>query len=178
MQRSHHKMVFIAMLASQAVVLSLIERLIPTPFAFAPGAKLGLGNLITLIAIFTLPSRDSLKIVLVRLIIATLLSGTFSSFMYSAAGSLLSYLVMLASKKLGPKRVSVLGISTLGGVIHNIGQIIVFAFLAQSLGALNYLPILSMTGILSGFLVGLTGYYLLQKIPVLHHYYQTMLKNW
>ncbi|ADE32040.1 hypothetical protein SSGZ1_1584 [Streptococcus suis GZ1] len=82
---------FITMLAAQAVVISLIERLITPPFAFAPGAKLGLGNLISLIAIFTLPTKDSLKVVALRLLISTFLGGTFSTFLYGLAGTTLSY---------------------------------------------------------------------------------------
>ena len=72
---------FITMLAAQAVVISVVERLTPTPFSFAPGAKLGLGNLISLIAIFTLPAKDSVKVVSLRLLISTFLGGTFSTFL-------------------------------------------------------------------------------------------------
>lgn len=174
----HQRLIFITMLAAQAVVISLVERLIPTPFAFAPGAKLGLGNLISLIAIFTLPFKDSVKVVGLRLLLSTLLSGTFSTFLYGFAGTLLSYSVMVSCKELGPKRVSAIGISILGGMLHNIGQLLVFAYFARSLLVLNYLPILSVSGILSGFLVGLTANFLLQKIPVLRHYNQEILARW
>ncbi|HEL2575949.1 TPA: Gx transporter family protein [Streptococcus suis] len=166
------------MLAAQAVVISLIERLITPPFAFAPGAKLGLGNLISLIAIFTLPTKDSLKVVGLRLLIATFLGGTFSTFLYSFAGVTLSYLGMLASKQLGPKRVSPIGISILGGMLHNLGQLLVFARIARSFYVLNYLPILSITGILSGLLVGLAATYLLEKVGPLHHYHKQILAQW
>ena len=171
-------MIFITMLAAQAVVISIIERLLPIPFAFAPGAKLGLGNLITLIALFTLPYKDSFKIVVLRLLITTLLSGTFSTFLFSSSGAFLSYLVMATCQLLGSKRVSVIGISTLGGIVHNVGQLLTFSLLAQSFASLNYLPILAVSGILSGFLVGLAGYFLLDKIPVLNHFYQDFLKDW
>ncbi|MGT2711837.1 Gx transporter family protein [Streptococcus oriscaviae] len=177
-QSKHQTLLFITMLAAQAVVISLIERIIPTPFSFAPGAKLGLGNLITLIAIFTLPAKDSLKVVAIRLLISTLLGGTFSTFLYGLSGVTLSYLTMLAAKQLGPKRVSAIGISILGGMMHNMGQLLVFASIAQSLLVLNYLPILSVSGILSGFLVGLTGNFLLKKIPILRHYNREILAEW
>lgn len=166
------------MLAAQAVVISLVERFIPTPFHFAPGAKLGLGNLISLIAIFTLAPKDSLKVVTIRLLISTFLGGTFSTFLYGCAGVTLSYSTMLATKQLGPKRVSTIGISILGGMMHNIGQLLVFAYLAQSLLVLNYLPILSVSGILSGFLVGLAANYLLEKVPSLRYYNQEILAQW
>lgn len=169
---------FITMLAAQAVVISLIERMITPPFAFAPGAKLGLGNLISLIAIFTLPARDSVKVVTLRLLISTFLGGTFSTFLYGFAGTSLSYLGMLAAKQLGPKRVSPIGISILGGMLHNLGQLIVFATIARSFYVLNYLPILSFTGILSGLLVGLAATYLLEKVGPLRHYHHQVLSQW
>lgn len=170
--------VLITMLAAQAVVISLVERVIPSPFLFAPGAKLGLGNLVTIIAIFTLNFRDSAKVVGLRLLISTLLAGGFSSFLYGFSGTILSYLVMLASKSLGPRRVSLIGISILGGVLHNLGQLLVFSLIAQSWTALNYLPILAFSGILSGFLVGLAANHLLAKIHVLKPYYQETLREW
>lgn len=176
--RKQQTLNFITMLVAQAVVISLIERLITPPFAFAPGAKLGLGNLISLIAIFTLPTKDSLKVVGLRLLIATFLGGTFSTFLYSFAGVTLSYLGMLASKQLGPKRVSPIGISILGGMLHNLGQLLVFASIARSFYVLNYLPILSITGILSGLLVGLAATYLLEKVGPLHHYHKQILAQW
>lgn len=178
MNKQYQKMTFITMLVAQAIVISVMERWIPSPFTFAPGAKLGLGNLITIIAIFTLPPKDNIKVIGLRLLISTFLSGTFSTFLYGMSGTVLSYLVMSAAKLLGPKRVSIIGISTLGGITHNVGQLLVFATIARSWMVLNYLPILAVSGILSGFLVGLMGNYLLKKIRVLHIYHEEMLTEW
>ncbi|WP_394405184.1 Gx transporter family protein [Streptococcus sp. 20-1249] len=178
MNKHYQKMTFITMLAAQAIVISVIERAIPSPFTFAPGAKLGLGNLITIISIFTLPPKDNIKVIGLRLLISTFLSGTFSTFLYGLSGTIVSYLVMSLTKLLGPKRVSVIGISTLGGISHNFGQLIVFSLIAQSWMVLNYLPILAFSGILSGFLVGVTGNYLLKKIKVLHVYHEEVLTDW
>lgn len=161
------RMMLIAMLAAQAVVISLIERGIPSPFAFAPGAKLGLGNLITLIALFTLSKKDTAKVIILRLVITTFFAGTLSTFVYSLSGVLLSFIGMLLVKQLGPKRVSLIGISTIGGILHNLGQLLVFAFFAQTWAILNYLPILAMTGILAGFAVGFMGNFILERLDIL-----------
>lgn len=80
------KLLFITMLAAQAVVISFYEHFIPTPFAFAPGTKLGLANLITVLALFTLKPIDSAKVILLKLSISTFLSGTFSTFLYGFQG--------------------------------------------------------------------------------------------
>ncbi|MBS4761331.1 Gx transporter family protein [Carnobacteriaceae bacterium zg-ZUI252] len=159
---------FIAMLSAQAVVISLIERGIPSPFAFAPGAKLGLGNLITLIALFTLSKKDTIKVLILRLSITTFFAGTLSTLMYSLAGVLLSFIGMLVVKQLGPKRVSLIGISTIGGILHNLGQLLVFAVFAKTWTILNYLPILAMTGILAGFAVGFMGNFILERLDILN----------
>ncbi|WP_095122877.1 MULTISPECIES: Gx transporter family protein [Streptococcus] len=178
MPNSNRKLMFITMLVAQAVVISFFERFIPTPFAFAPGAKLGLGNLITIISIFTLPLKDSAKVVSFRLLVSTFLSGTFSTFLYGFAGTLFSFIIMTIIKQLGPKRVSIIGISVMGGIMHNIGQLVVFALIGQSWLVLNYLPILSFSGILSGFFVGLTGNYLLTKIKPLQEFQKLLPDGW
>lgn len=175
---SHRKLVFITMLAAQAVIISFFEGFLPTPFSFAPGARLGLGNLVSIIAIFTLPSRDSLKVVMLRLVISTFLAGSFSTFLYGFAGTCLSYSIMLLLKHLGPKRVSIIGISVMGGVFHNVGQLLVFASIGRSLLVLNYLPILAFSGILSGFFVGLTGNYMLTKIKPLQEFQAQLPDGW
>ena len=104
-------MVYISLLVAQALVIGLIENMIPYPFGFAPGAKMGLANLITIIAIFTLSKRETITLISLRLCLSTLLGGTVSTFLYSFSGAVLSYIGMMLVKSLGPKRVSIIGIS-------------------------------------------------------------------
>lgn len=166
----NQKLVYIALLAAQGVVIGLIERGIPFPFAFAPGAKLGLANLITILAIFTLPIKDSFSVVWMRLLLTTLLGGTLSTFLYSCAGAILSYTGMLLVKQLGPKRVSIIGISATGGILHNIGQLVVASWIAQTWNVMLYLPILSFMGILSGIAIGIAANYLLEHVQTLKNF--------
>lgn len=161
------KLIFISLLVAQGVVIGLVENMIPYPFAFAPGAKLGLANLITIIAIFTMRKRDSFLLIWLRLILTTLLGGTLSTFLYSMSGALLSYFGMLLVKKLGPKRVSIIGISATGGFMHNVGQLVTASFIAQSWTVMLYLPILSFLGILSGIAIGIAANFLLQRVETL-----------
>jgi heptaprenyl diphosphate synthase len=166
----NQKIVYIALLAAQAVILGLVERSIPFPFAFAPGAKLGIANLITIIALFTLPFKDSFTVVWIRLIMTTLLGGTLSTFLYSCAGALLSYLGMLTVKQLGPKRVSIIGISATGGILHNVGQLAVASWISQTWTVMLYLPILSFIGILSGIAIGIAANYLMEHVQTLRKF--------
>ena len=164
------KFIFISLLVAQGVVIGLIENMIPYPFAFAPGAKLGLANLITIIALFTMPKRDSFLLIWLRLILTTLLGGTVSTFLYSMSGSLLSYFGMLLVKQLGPKRVSIIGISAAGGFLHNVGQLVTASWIAQSWSVMLYLPVLAFFGILSGIAIGIAANYLLQRVDTLRRF--------
>lgn len=164
------KIIFISLLVAQGVIIGLIENMIPYPFAFAPGAKLGLANLITIIAIFTMPKRDSFLLVGLRLILTTLLGGTISTFLYSFSGAILSYFGMLLIKQLGPKQVSIIGISATGGFMHNVGQLVTASWIAQSWAVMLYLPILSFLGILSGIAIGIAANFLLQRVDTLRRF--------
>ncbi|WP_122646023.1 Gx transporter family protein [Enterococcus mediterraneensis] len=164
------KLIFISLLVAQGVVIGLVENMIPYPFAFAPGAKLGLANLITIIALFTLPKKDSFLLIWLRLILTTLLGGTISTFLYSMSGAMLSYFGMLLVKLLGPKRVSIVGISATGGFMHNVGQLVTASWIAQSWSVMLYLPVLSFLGILSGIAIGIAANFLLHRVQTLNKF--------
>ena len=164
------RMSYISLLSAQAVILGLVENSIPVPFAFAPGAKLGVANLIVIIAIYTLPLKDSFKVLMMRLLMTTLLGGTLSTFMYSFMGALLSYLGMLLIKTLGRSQVSVIGVSATGGMLHNLGQLLVASFIAQTWTVLMYLPVLSFFGILSGMAIGIAANYLMEHVHTVQRF--------
>ena len=166
----NQRLVYIALLAAQAVIISILERAIPFPFAFAPGAKIGLANIITCMALYTLSVRDAGKVVAIRLILAALLGGNLSSFMYSASGAILSFVGMLVVKQLGPKRISLIGVSVAGAVMHNVGQLLIASWIAQTWTVLLYLPVLSFIGILSGIAIGIIANYLLTHVEKLLYY--------
>ncbi|MCC5895448.1 MAG: Gx transporter family protein [Alkalibacterium sp.] len=164
------KMIYISLLSAQAVILGIVERSIPFPFAFAPGAKLGVANLIIIIAIYTLPFKDSLKVVWMRLLMTTLLGGTISTFMYSFAGAMLSYTGMLIVKFIGGKRVSIIGVSATGGILHNLGQLLVASTIAQTWTVLLYLPVLSFMGILSGIGIGIAANFMMDHVTTIQRF--------
>lgn len=170
MMKKNRTLLYISLLAAQGVVITLLERSIPFPFAFAPGAKLGLANMVTILALFTLPYKDSFKVVWMRLIVSTFLGGTLSTFLYSFSGAFLSYFGMLFVRKLGPKRVSLIGVSATGGILHNVGQLVVASVIAQSFSVMLYLPILAFTGIFSGIAVGIAANYLMEHVATIRQF--------
>ncbi|MCL1949669.1 MAG: Gx transporter family protein [Turicibacter sp.] len=166
----NQRLVLISLLAAQAVIIGLLERYIPSPFSFAPGVKLGLANIITCIALYTLSVKDTVMIIIVRLILTTFLSGTLSTFLYSSSGAILSFIGMFFIMQLGPSRVSLIGVSTVGGVLHNFGQLIMASIITNEWTVLLLLPYLTGAGILSGIAIGIAANYLLPHVHSLRFY--------
>ncbi|CAM3130888.1 Gx transporter family protein [Lactiplantibacillus plajomi] len=164
-----HRNIYIALLVAQGVIIGILERMIPFPFAFAPGAKLGLANLITVVALFTLSFRDVITLTWLRLILTALIGGSMSTFLYSFGGAFLSLFSMMLVKLLGPKRVSIIGISATGGVMHNVGQLIVASLIAQTWTVMLYLPAMSIIGIAAGVALGIAANYLFTHVTTLSY---------
>lgn len=156
--------IFIAILCSQGIILGVIEQTMPSPFPFAPGAKLGLANLITVISIFTLPLSDCILLLYLRLVLTSLITGGASLFLYSLMGASLSFLGMVLIKKLYPKFITIIGISIVGGILHNWGQLLIASWMAQTTSIYLYLPILTIMGILSGTVIGIFSQILLNHV--------------
>lgn len=157
------KTVYLALLVAQSLALFLFEGMLPLPF-LAPGAKLGLANLITLLALYTLPRwQDALLVILVRIALATMFGGGPTILMYSLAGGLLSFAVMLMLRHSG--RFSILGVSAAGGFAHNLGQLLIASLVIGNPDLLLYLPILGPCGILTGLLLGTCAGLVLKKLP-------------
>jgi heptaprenyl diphosphate synthase len=125
--------------------------------------KLGLANLVIFAALYLLDFRAACVISVVRmLLVAFTFSNTFS-LLYSLGGGILSLLVMGALKK--SRIFSGIGISVAGAAAHNIGQIIVAAAVLGSAGVFGYLPVLLVTGCVTGALIGLLGGMVVERIP-------------
>lgn len=167
--RKTSRLVYVGLLVAQALVLHIIERMIPVPFV-TPGAKLGLANLVTVIALYTLDSKkDAFLVIFLRLTLSTMFGGSLSSFMYSAAGGTLSFLAMLAIKETFKDKVSIVGVSSAGAIFHNIGQLIIASVIVNNIAVMLYLPILSIVGIVTGIFIGITANYVvnhLKKLPM------------
>lgn len=152
----NRKLVFLSLLVAQALVLNIVERIIPVPF-ITPGAKLGLANIITVVAIYMLTLKDAFAIVVVRVIMAAVLVGNLTGFFYSLSGGLLSLFAMYITYKLGRDGISIIGVSIIGAVFHNIGQVAIASLVIQNIKIAGYLPILLVAGIGTGIFVGVTA---------------------
>lgn len=150
------KMIFIALLVSMSLVLHIVEGMIPVPF-ITPGAKLGLANIITVIALYTLSDKEAFLVLFLRILLSVMFGGSISRLMYSLSGGVLSYVTMVITKRIFKGKVSIIGVSCVGAVFHNVGQLLAAAFIVKTMNVMLYLPVMSIAGIGTGIFVGITG---------------------
>ena len=163
-----NKLVYLGLLTAQSLALFVFEGLIPMPF-LAPGAKLGLANLITVIALYTLPrARDVLIILIVRILLAAMFGGGPTIFIYSMSGALISFTAMCVLKKSG--RFGILGVSAVGGFCHNLAQLAVASAVISTSGLWLYLPVLGPMGLLTGLLIGWISSFTVKKLKRLESF--------
>lgn len=154
------KMIFISLIVAQALVLHVIEGMIPVPIGI-PGAKLGLANIFTIISLYILGFRSTVVVVVMRVALATMFGGTLSSFLFSLSGGLMSLLSMAMIKNLLKDKVSIIGVSGAGAVSHNIGQLLVASYIVRNWTVMMYLPVLTFIGIGTGIFIGITANYII-----------------
>lgn len=135
-----------------AIVLGYLEHLIPFSIGIY-GVKLGLANLAVLALLYLTDVKTAMTVHLLRILLCGLLFGNLVSFLYSAAGGLVSFLLMVWLKK--RSRFGPVGISICGGVAHNLAQLAVAVWLVKELKIALYLPVLLFFGTLAGTLVGI-----------------------
>ena len=151
-----------AMLAALALIFSYVEAMIPIPVP-VPGIKLGIANLVIVMAIYKLGFRYAFTINCVRIVIAGLLfSGVFGMF-YSFAGGILSILIMYLLYKTG--WFSMVGVSMAGGVAHNLGQLITACLIVSNVRLMSYFSILLFSGLFSGIAVGVLATLIYRRLP-------------
>ena len=146
-----------------ALILSYIESLIPLSFA-VPGVKLGLANIVSLFVLYRLDWRFASLVSLLRVLLAALLFGSAMTLAYSASGAALSLALMILLKK--SAGFSAVGVSCAGAVAHNIGQIAMAAILTETAQIAYYLPVLIISGVITGLAIGAAGAVIIQRIKL------------
>ena len=140
------------LLTSLMLVFGFIERQFPLPVP-VPGIKLGLANSVLLYALYMLGIRQSVVLMLLKSLMSWLIYMNLSAMLYSFAGGVLSVAAMILVSRM--KGVSPIGVSALGAVFFNIGQILMAAWvLGTPQLIVTYLPVLMVSGVLTGILTG------------------------
>ena len=135
------------LLAALALIFSYVEVLFPFN-AGVPGVKLGLANLVPLVLLYRMDERYAFAVNLIRV---------------ALAGSCVSFIIMLLLKK--TDKFSILGVSMAGGVFHNLGQLCVAIFAISGPQLIHYMPVLILSGMAAGIIVGIGAYILIQRLP-------------
>jgi len=148
------KIAYLGLLIALAFVFSYIEFLIPVNIGI-PGAKLGLANLVIIVALYTLNEKDAFILSMIRIVLVGFTFANLASMLYSLAGGILSFLAMLLAKR--TKKLSITGVSVIGGVFHNVGQIIMAIWVVKTASLIYYLPVLMLSGIAAGVAIGILG---------------------
>lgn len=145
------------------MVLAYIEVLIPPIFPAIPGIKIGLPNIVIVFLLYRRGPAIAAIVSLVRIIMVSMLFGNAMMLLYSLAGAVLSLGIMIILRRLD--FLSTVGVSVAGGVAHNIGQILMAMLLLETAELGYYLVVLTVTGTISGVLIGICGAMLIKRIP-------------
>ncbi len=152
----------IALITALALILSYIESLIPLNFGI-PGAKIGLANAASVFVLWLMGAKYAFAVSVLRILLSSLLFGTPVSFIYAISGGILSLLAMILLKKL---KFNMISVSAIGGVIHNIAQLIVALIVLETPKLIYYAPVLIIVGLIAGIFIGVLSSLLIKKIPL------------
>lgn len=153
---------FGGLMLALALIASYVESLIPIPIAI-PGIKLGVANSVILLLIYLTDTKTAGLISISRVVLSGFLFGSMASILYSLSGAIVSLAAMTLLKK--TERFTMTGVSAAGGVSHNIGQLLMAFFVLESGAVWYYLPILMLSGCLTGSVIGILGKEIKKRIP-------------
>jgi heptaprenyl diphosphate synthase len=162
MRSKTKKVALLGVLTSVALVLSYIEAILPPIWSAVPGIKMGFPNIVIVFILYRFGVKEAAIVSFIRIFIVALLFGNVMTLAYSCAGAFLSIVLMAIFKKINA--FSVVGTSIVGGVAHNLGQILVAIFLFDTVQIGYYMAVLAITGTIAGVFIGLTGAFLLKRL--------------
>jgi heptaprenyl diphosphate synthase len=152
------------LLVALAFILSYIESLFPV-FIAIPGIKLGLANLVVITAIYKMGVKEAFVLSIIRIVLVGFTFGNPSTMMFSLVGGLLSWLLMVIFQK--TNLFSTIGVSIIGGIAHNIGQILVAILVVENIDIIYYLPVLLIFGVIMGALIGILATIIIKRLKTM-----------
>ncbi len=157
----------IAILVALCFILTYVEILVPINL-IVPGAKLGLSNLVVLYALYSIDTKSAFFINVIRITLSALLFSSVLTWSYSITGGILSFISMYLIKK--TNKFSVIAVSAVGGILHNVGQILVAILIFSTSQIAYYLPVLILIGMITGIINGFISAILIRRIGKFHLY--------
>lgn len=152
----------VSVFTALALIFSYIEAILPFNLGI-PGVKLGIANIVVVTALYKLGIKEAAGISLIRVFLIGILFGNLVSLIYSLSGAFLSLIGMIILRRL---RLSVIGVSAIGGTLHNIGQLITASIILQSSALIYYFPVLLIAGLITGILIGLVSMPIINRVNI------------
>ena len=154
MRYTSYELTRLSVLTALALALSVTESIFfPAALFPVPGMRLGLVNVVTLIAVYLFGAVPALIIVVLRCVITFAFSGNLTGFLLSLSGGVLALFVMLLLRN--TRKLSFFGVSMGGAAAHNIGQILAVCLLTRTFAVISYLPVLLIVAVVTGLAVAL-----------------------
>ena len=157
------KMMILAQTLAIALVLAYVESIIPFNFSI-PGMKVGLANIAVVFALYRLGIAEAIAVSFLRMLVLFMMFGNGVSLLYSFEGAIVSLTLMFIFKKLNV--FSIIGVSVIGAVGHNAGQIIAACILLETTVVRYYFPALVITGVITGIIIGILAGVVTDRIKI------------
>ena len=171
------KITYMALLTALALIIFVLESYIPVPIPI-PGVKLGLANIVTLYALWTLRPCEAFSILVIRIVLGSMFAGQLMSLLYSLGGGLLCFVLTLAARRILSERQIWIS-SVLGAMAHNVGQILVAIAVTATPVVAVYLPLLLISAIITGCFTGFAAQQLYLHMKQLQLFpFQTVPSNY
>lgn len=152
-----------ALLISAAMILSYVESLLPV-FAAVPGVKAGFANIVIIFALYKMGNKAAVLISLLRIFLSSLLFGNMFAMAYGIAGAILSLSTMIFLKN--TNKLSIITVSIVGAVMHNLGQTVVAVFVLQTKDLMYFMAPLTLSGVCAGALIGIAAALVTERIKL------------
>ena len=160
------KVAFYGVFASLAIIVAVIERQFPLPIPIF-GIKLGLPNVVVIMVMYALNARAAVSISVLRVLLVNMIFGTMTMAIFGLAGALASFVVMFIAMRV--RIFGLVGVSVLGSVAHIVAQSVVGAFWLNTPDLiLTYMPIMIISGVVTGVLIGYTAGFALQNLKIIN----------
>lgn len=161
---SARRIATLSVLTAMGLIMFMVESLFPP--LILPGAKMGLSNIFSLLALFLLGPIDAVVLVVVRVVLGSMFTGNMSTLMYSLSAGLVSVIVSSILVEFAYPKVSIVAISIVAAVLHNLTQNVVFCLVSNTPQMFSYMPWLALLGVLAGIIVGFAVWFILRMIPM------------
>ena len=161
LKKASGRIALTGILAASALILGLVESMLPTSFLPVPGIKLGLSNIAVLFAVYFIGKKEGFAVMTVKVLLSAILYAGINGLIYSASGALFSFGVICLLIRF--RCFSVVGVSAAAGTVHNVGQLFAAIILLKTGMLIGYLPVLIISGCITGVLTGLITAFILKR---------------